>query len=312
MTTVRLQKTNEKCLDYSSRPCSLPFISGDGFRALSDFIYDETTEDLSDTSWTSSVEDGSILFVKTDLIHLFFKYMHPRITRRYILVSHNSDFSAPKDPRFATIRGQFIITHRLLCRIIHKYCHVFLLLQSAGNRKVDFSEYLEDDTLTLWLAQNCDRSHPKLHPIPIGLENKHWKTEKDFEIFRRIASTAPPLEKRRFDLYVSLGGTNSERDALKRHFKSQEFALVRDGKTIFARYLADVASSKFVLSPRGNGLDCHRTWEVSWNACVNATWDELTIEMERRHVRRPLRWVQFQLSSALPSAKPSSSSTRSW
>ena len=25
--------------------------------------------------------------------------------------------------------------------------------------------------------------------------------------------------------------------------------------------LLDLASSKFVLCPRGNGLDCHRTWE---------------------------------------------------
>lgn len=30
----------------------------------------------------------------------------------------------------------------------------------------------------------------------------------------------------------------------------------------FRTYLDDMLHSKFVLSPRGNGLDCHRTWEA--------------------------------------------------
>lgn len=29
-----------------------------------------------------------------------------------------------------------------------------------------------------------------------------------------------------------------------------------------SEYLIDLARSKFVLSPRGNGLDCYRTWEA--------------------------------------------------
>ena len=30
----------------------------------------------------------------------------------------------------------------------------------------------------------------------------------------------------------------------------------------FAEYLAQLASAYFCISPRGNGLDCHRTWEA--------------------------------------------------
>ena len=31
---------------------------------------------------------------------------------------------------------------------------------------------------------------------------------------------------------------------------------------LFKGYMADLARSKFVLSPRGAGMDCHRTWEA--------------------------------------------------
>jgi hypothetical protein len=37
--------------------------------------------------------------------------------------------------------------------------------------------------------------------------------------------------------------------------------VVASGRTQ-REYLLDLAASKFVLSPRGNGLDCHRTWEA--------------------------------------------------
>jgi hypothetical protein len=30
----------------------------------------------------------------------------------------------------------------------------------------------------------------------------------------------------------------------------------------YLEYLRKIKNHKFVLSPRGNGLDCHRTWEI--------------------------------------------------
>lgn len=37
---------------------------------------------------------------------------------------------------------------------------------------------------------------------------------------------------------------------------------VPKGRISFEEYLTDVGNSKFVVSPKGNGLDCHRTWEA--------------------------------------------------
>lgn len=55
------------------------------------------------------------------------------------------------------------------------------------------------------------------------------------------------------------------RDKLMSHFKSFDWSLVSetnfnmDGRL---RYLSELKKSKFVLCPRGNGIDTHRLWET--------------------------------------------------
>lgn len=44
-------------------------------------------------------------------------------------------------------------------------------------------------------------------------------------------------------------------------FKDRPFCLKEKPKN-HRDYLIDLANSKFVLSPRGAGIDCHRTWEA--------------------------------------------------
>mgnify|MGYP000863888889 CR=1 FL=1 len=68
------------------RPASEPFISGDTFRKHSNHIFDETQgfDPLK-------VKKNHIVFLKSDLIELFFNYFHPKIQEPYILLTHNSD-----------------------------------------------------------------------------------------------------------------------------------------------------------------------------------------------------------------------------
>lgn len=69
-----------------NRPASYPFISGDGFRALANHIFDEISEIDS-----ALVMDNDIVFVRADLLNTYFKKIHPKIKNSYILISHNSD-----------------------------------------------------------------------------------------------------------------------------------------------------------------------------------------------------------------------------
>ena len=74
------------------RSPSLPYVSGDGFRFYSDFVWDETG-----TFDPAIVEKPSVIFVKTDLLGDFFTRCHPYLQYPYVLVSHNSDLGAPGD-----------------------------------------------------------------------------------------------------------------------------------------------------------------------------------------------------------------------
>lgn len=74
-------------------------------------------------------------------------------------------------------------------------------------------------------------------------------------------------------------------------------------KTDITRYLNYISKSKFVISPPGNGIDCHRIWEcmflgttpiVLYNECFSQfnhlpilfvdSWEEVTTESLRNKV----------------------------
>lgn len=165
------------------------------------------------------VTDGDAIFVKTDYLPRFFKNIHPYIRSRYVIVTHNSD---------------------------HKVDETCL-------------EYLNDNKIIAWFAQNMDCRHKKLIPIPIGLANRCWNHGNVFVM--------DEIKKRDFEkkylayLNISQGTYPYERIEVISHFYDMSFCFSKQ-KTDFKNYLIDVACSKFVISPRGNGLDTHRLWEA--------------------------------------------------
>ena len=76
----------KKYLARYFRLSSYPYVSGDTFRDFSKFIYDEYTSFNPE-----NLKNKDIIFVKTDLLEDYFKYVHPKIKVQYILLSHNSD-----------------------------------------------------------------------------------------------------------------------------------------------------------------------------------------------------------------------------
>ncbi len=191
-----------------------PFISGDAFRAICDYIFDETDTSLN----PKTVLPNSAIFVKGDYLDLFFERIHPQLPHPYVLVTHNSDSAAP---------GPFI-------------------------------PLLGDDKLIAWFAQNVDCAHPKIHPIPIGIANRCWKHGN--------GSLVEEIRKKRLNrskvLYLNFAiGTYPEERQQAYHLLSRLPCTYFSSNQSFKKYLKEMASSKFVASPRGNGLDTHRLWE---------------------------------------------------
>lgn len=68
------------------RPSSKPYITGDSLRNFSDHIFDE-----SKTLNPKKIKHNDIVFLSGNLIDIYFKYYHPKISSKYILITHNSD-----------------------------------------------------------------------------------------------------------------------------------------------------------------------------------------------------------------------------
>ena len=124
-----------------------------------------------------------------------------------------------------------------------------------------------------WYTQNLMFDHPKVKPIPIGIANPKWShgnqdrfvdiASKELKKIQNVyvnfnVSTNPQarsecLEKIGFPYNLQLEKNYPNASSIKDHDNFVE--------TTQERYLTDMASSYFTLSPVGNGVDCHKTWE---------------------------------------------------
>ena len=122
----------------------------------------------------------------------------------------------------------------------------------------NYEEFLNDPRIISWHAQNANFSHPKLFSIPLGLANQRW-CHGDLEVVKEVSSKEidkTNLVYMNFDL-----DTNREnRTKVYNMFHGKEYVLETPSKS-FRDYLRDLRSSKYVLSPPGRGIDCHRVWE---------------------------------------------------
>ena len=206
------------------RTTSEPFISGDTFRPFCTWVIDEMYESFD----PAKVKTGDIIFVSPDFpvhnLSRFFSEYHPQIKCKYILVTHNGDLNVPKD----------------------------------------YMEYLEDDKIFAWFGQNANIvNHPKFIPIPIGLENAHYN-RKYKEIIMNFQKQGLDKRVRNILLYANVNVfTNVKvRQPVADLFSKKRFCHYQRQRVPVKDFLTQVVSSKFVVSPHGNGLDCHRTWEA--------------------------------------------------
>lgn len=164
-----------------------------------------------------------------------------------------------------------------LVDVLYKIKNPFTLITTDGDRPVPSSyssntvrTLLESDKVVRWYTQNYDRTiiHEKLTYMPIGLDlhTKRWLIEDsiskkvDYMISKRMES----ISKRK-DVILSdfhLHYSHSERRELHDKIKNNKHIYFLNDVVSFKEITDLYNTYQFVLSPRGNGLDCHRTWEL--------------------------------------------------
>lgn len=234
----------------AERQVSLPYISGDTFRNFCDHFFDETKLNLD----VSKIKTGDTIFVKTDFLKYFFQLYAYNIKTKYILVTHNSD--------------------------------------KTSLTNANFNDLNNSKSLAAWFGVNSGKlQHPKFIAIPIGLANRRWEHGKieniaqvrqalgfDSNSNKNDASAAAKnlkLKKYLVCLNFSLT-TGGPRAIAYQVFADQAWCKIflnhdNQGLVDHKTYLTNMAESKFVICPFGNGLDTHRTWEALLVNCYPVT-----------------------------------------
>lgn len=161
--------------------------------------------------------------------------------------------------------------------------HPYTLVTTHSDISVGDSHLpiLEDDLLVRWYATNVAVMHPKLKPIPVGVC-------KRFALEPTSSSPGFPLVPLLYDLVLAEGASTPKAKLFNVSFSVKNQPAIREhclqvtglnnAKQRQLEYLLDLASSRFCISPDGNGTDCYRVWEalycrtvpvITWNPMVD-------------------------------------------
>ncbi len=178
----------------------------------------------------------------------------------------NNDASV-RSPRFGGRDGVvFCCTHYVeqIFEVIRSQPHRFILITHNSDWNVTRELYAKKPpNVVHWFAQNVLVDEPDLTPIPIGLERQGIVADRDIAgtMNEQILAGRPERQKWCY-LNISPGTNSAERRHVLRSLRWKfHFVTTRTKRIRYPQYLAELAFHRFVISPPGNGVDCHRTWE---------------------------------------------------
>ena len=246
------------------RRTSTPFITGNGFRANSSIVCDESN---ACRIHPEHIRDGICVFVKTDFFEFFVKNVVNRATGSYKLISHNGDLSAPDGQSDAPRIG------------MPKYITSDLL-----EKEYESGRLIAHHGQNLWWTNVTARPRPAFtHCLPIGLENRQYPVGKYPEVYveawiRNIINQPPLSFSQASSLPLLLvafypkSRVPDRKNVLTKLHHSQSEIDPTTGQPVGKWYnetdldhigwLDGVRHHRFVLAPFGHGLDTHRVSEI--------------------------------------------------
>jgi hypothetical protein len=221
--------------------------------------------------WSDSLRPGSSVYVCTWAMRDFVTNVFPQLQRTcppFVLVTGDADEIAPTD-----------------------------IFQTSA----EAAEFLNSPRILAWFAQNCVAKHPKLVPIPIGLDYhtiaagsipwwgaKRSPVEQEAELMQlrhtNVAIAEPYQAYSNFHFNMS-SRFSRERQAAITQIPRQCVYYESQRTSRLESWRRQRLYHRFVLSPPGNGLDCHRTWEALCLGCIpivrasplDSLWEGLSV-----------------------------------
>jgi hypothetical protein len=241
----------ESIFDYSGEEHECQMVSSRGL-LKSCTIHSKTPQSSCDHDKTyldnMHQSENMSIYVCTHLLTYFVSTILPKITMPFYLVSGDSDLD----------------------------------VQREGLSPELFTKLVESHYLIKWFAQNItDISSPKIVQMPIGLDYhtisndpNHWwkihdegsKPVEQESILTNLRQSMKPFDERTCKIFSNihhkLDRYGDRECAINTLYNKPD--LVENVAMFLSRSQTweKMSNCSFVLSPFGNGYDCHRTWEA--------------------------------------------------
>lgn len=196
--------------------------------------------------------DGMSIYVCSNSLRFFVNKILPNINNKFVLVSGDSILCVPME---------------------------------ALSQKETF-KLLNSSLLIRWFTQNTRiQDNNKIIQIPIGLDyhtifsnpNHRWKKndEPHLPIFQEnilfeVIKESPFFLERKNKIYVNFSISNDRFHDREKSLQTISPNLLEINNNFIKRTdnWKEMSTYKFILSPFGMGMDCHRTWESIALGCV--------------------------------------------
>ncbi|CAF3335499.1 unnamed protein product [Rotaria socialis] len=271
------------------------FVCPQNFRNLADWVYgwpDQFDEHIEKTTDQGKIIapcllPGSIIYVRIWVINEFFEFVYPYLQNKFVLVTGEGDMSSPVHMEYLESfdskiihwfgqNGQYDVSKS------KKFTHI-----PIGINCFEMADAIEKiyskQRLDIVPSVFNDLDEPSSYIQPKDVSNRVQSTKVENKNLVLI----------NFDPGTDRTGFRSriwKKLCLKKYrlnytfvkcFTKEGGVQIDDLPKIYERN----RQYPFWLSPRGNGLDCHRTWEalyldiipIVWNSSLNVLYENLPV-----------------------------------
>jgi len=216
------------------------FIDGDYFESLADYSFgDMYSSNFHQPNYDNlkSIFDkfeNPKIFIETHRLGVLFKELQNFRDRKCKVIAHNSDATFGKE----------------------------------------LYDNLPDNVEKIWCQNYNYIETDRIKSLPIGLERVRWFPEQKKQdiLYKKMNEEIERTEL----VYMNFNpGTNPIRQQIFDSLKNKDFInieMVGNGGD-YENYINNLKKHKFVISPPGNGIDCHRNWEAIYCGCIPIVLD---------------------------------------
>lgn len=218
-----------------------------------DYITLPAADYIDPKNYVKDVKENDVIWVQSILLNKFYQEVLPSIKNHFILVINDGDESFP-----------------------------------SSQKGYDINKLIQDERVIHIFAQNVDVSEPheKITHLPIGIDfhsiahsrgnfgERHHSVQDQAKQLDELLATLSPTSKRKMRAFVDF--QFNDRQIYGGETRGQVLSKINPSGLIDApsarlpRHILWQTKGQyaFSVSPHGNGLDCHRTWEDLVLGCI--------------------------------------------